>query len=127
MAEASADGGEEVHQRAMAIASGFGFSLMNPNMRLKPQPLALRFAARPLRRLWGQGHLWGHFDAHTLVVVQHLLRGDAAGFETDAHHLRHFTLRRFLEAVGVEHHVELFERVRTAIGNSFMRWFDIVP
>lgn len=72
----------------------------------------------PLRLFRGQRHLRRHFDAHTLVVVEHLLGDDATGFLADAHHFRHVTRRSFLESVGGKHGLELIESVGAAVGES---------
>ena len=63
----------------------------------------------PLRLLRHQRHLRRHLDVHALVVVEHLLRGHAAGLEHDLRHPRHFTWRSLLKAVGCNHGLQFFE------------------
>jgi hypothetical protein len=75
----------------------------------------------PLRLLWYQRHLRRDLDAHALVVVEHLGGGDAASFEDDLGHLRHFRLRGFLEAGGIEHGWELVDGVGTVVSNFLRR------
>ncbi|MFM2178148.1 MAG: hypothetical protein RL015_2246, partial [Verrucomicrobiota bacterium] len=62
--------------------------------------------------LWGQRHLRRHFDAHALVVVEHLGGGGLAGLQTDAHHVTHGSYWSFLNDGRMKHGENLFGTVR---------------
>src|SRR5688572_23645263 len=73
-------------ERALYCSFGKGVANLDDE-RETPRELLLGRLPRPFSLLRRQGHLRSYLNVHPPIVIEHLRRGYAAGFEDDRRHL----------------------------------------